>query len=135
MADISRLFAAAAYPDTSQAYLLSAALVNEIRQRHGRDVQARIAAAVAQGTAFEPAFFAVTGEPVDAAADRAWRGHRRVSRWVPVITSPSAVWTLILALAVVAFLVSARRRRGRRRRWDEEDDVEEVEQEEWPSGG
>lgn len=129
MADISRLFASAAYPDTSQAYLLSAALVNEIRQRHGRDVQARIAAGVAQGTAFEPAFFAVTGESVDAAADRAWRGHRRVSRWVPVITSPSAVWTLILGLAVVAFLFSVRRRRERRLRWDEEDEADD-----WPPG-
>jgi hypothetical protein len=126
MADIARLFASDAYPDTTQAYLLSAALVDEIRRRHGGAAIGGISARVASGSAFEAAFEAETGDTIDAAADRAWRGHRRLSRWVPVLTSPSAAWTLILGLAGVAFVVRLRRVRELRRRWEEEDENEEA---------
>jgi hypothetical protein len=124
MADIGRLFASDAYPDTTQAYLLSTALVDEIRRRHGADALGRIAERVGSGLAFDAAFAAATGESVEAAADRAWRGHRRLSRWVPVLTSPSAAWTVILALAGLAFIARLRRRKELRRRWDEEDAAE-----------
>ena len=124
MADIGRLFASDAYPDTTQAYLLSTALVDEIRRRHGVDALGRIAGRVGSGLAFDAAFAAATGESVEAAADRAWRGHRRLSRWVPVLTSPSAAWTVILALAGLAFIARLRRRKELRRRWDEEDAAE-----------
>lgn len=127
MADIARLFASDAYPDTTQAYLLSAALVAEIRSRHGSAAIGAIARHVASGLSFDAAFAAATGESVEAAAERAWRGHRRLSRWVPVLTSPSAAWTLIMALAGVAFVVRLRRVRELRRRWDEEEDGEEGE--------
>ena len=126
MADIARLFSSDAYPDTTQAYLLSAALVDEIRRRHGIDVIGRIAERVASGLAFDAAFAAATGESIEIAADRAWRGHRRLSRWVPVITSPSAAWTVILALAGLAFVARLRRRRELRRRWDEEEEQEDA---------
>ena len=122
MADIGRLFASDAYPDTTQAYLLSTALVDEIRRRHGVDTIGRIAERVGAGLPFDAAFAAATGESVEAAADRAWRGHRRLSRWVPVLTSPSAAWTVILALAGLAFIARLRRRKELRRRWDEEED-------------
>lgn len=121
MADIARLFASDAYPDTTQAYLLSAALVEDIRGHHGPAAIGAIAQQVASGLPFDAAFAAATGERVDTAADRAWRGHRRLSRWVPVLTSPSAAWTLIMILAGVAFVVRLRRVRELRRRWDEEE--------------
>jgi hypothetical protein len=131
MADIAALFASDAYPDTTQAYLLSAALVDEIRVRHGGAAIGEICAGVASGLSFEAAFASVTGESMDAAADRAWRGHRRLSRWVPVITSPSAAWTLILGLAGVAFVVRLRRVRELRRRWEEEEEREQSLESEW----
>lgn len=128
MADIARLFASDAYPDTTQAYLLSGALVDEIRRRHGAAAIGRIASRVAAGLPFDTAFAAATGESVEAAADRAWRGHRRLSRWVPVVTSPSAAWTVILALAGLAFVARLRRRNELRRRWAQEDDEAENEE-------
>jgi hypothetical protein len=127
MADIARLFASDAYPDTTQAYLLSAALVDEIRTSHGSAAIGGIARQFSSGLSFDAAFAAATGESVEAAAERAWRGHRRLSRWVPVLTSPSAAWTLIMGLAGVAFLVRLRRVRELRRRWDEEEEDEELE--------
>ena len=127
MADIARLFASDAYPDTTQAYLLSAALVDDIRNHHGSGAIGGIAQQFAAGLSFEAAFAAATGESVDTAADRAWRGHRRLSRWVPVLTSPSAAWTLIMALAAVAFVVRLRRVRELRRRWEEEEEADEEE--------
>lgn len=121
LADISRLFASDAYPDTTQAYLLSAALADDIRERHGSDVPGRIAGQVAAGQPFDAAFRTVTGESVEDAAARAWRGYREVSRWFPVLTSSSTIWTFIFVLSGVAFVVRVRRRRQLRRQWDEED--------------
>ncbi len=120
LADISRLFASDAHADTTQAYLLAAALVDDVRERHGSDVPGRIAEQVASGLPFDAAFRAVTGETVEDAAARAWRAYRQVSRWVPVATSSSTVWTLILVLSGLAFVVRVRRRRYLRRQWDEE---------------
>jgi len=125
IADIGRLFASDAPPDTAQAYLLAAALSDEIRRRHGSQVPGTIAGHVAAGLPFAAAFEAATGESVDDAAARAWRGYRQLSRWVPVITSPFAVWSLILAMATVAFVVRVRRRRARRLRWDAEETAED----------
>jgi hypothetical protein len=126
MADLSRLFASEVYPDTAQAYLLSAALVDEVRRRHGNASPGAIAEAVGSGESFEAAFLRVTGERVDDVAARAWAGHRRLTRWIPIVTSPSAVWTLILAVATLAFVFRLRRRRGQRRQWEEEEEEESL---------
>jgi hypothetical protein len=125
MADIGRLFASDAYPDTSQAYLLSAALVDDVRRRHGSASPGAIAGAVAAGQSFETAFVAVTGEGVEDVAARAWAGHRRLSRAIPIVTSPESVWTVILALAALAFVFRIRRRREQRRRWEDEEDEQD----------
>jgi hypothetical protein len=121
--DLHRLFASDAYPETSQAYLLSAALVHDVRARYGSASPGAIAGHVASGVPFEAAFERVTGERVDEVASRAWAGYRRLSHWIPIATSPSAVWLLILAVAALAFVFSLRRRRALRRRWDDEDEI------------
>jgi hypothetical protein len=119
--DVSGLFRSEAQPDTSLAYPLAAALVNDLRERHGRDVAGRIAARVRAGATFDEAFVRETGETPDAAAARAWVTYRRLSAWVPAITHVSAVWFLILLLAYCAHL-SVRRRRARlRKQWEEEE--------------
>jgi hypothetical protein len=120
LADLRRLFASDTHPDTSQAYLLAAALVDDVRERHGSESPGAIAAAVASGLPFETAFFTVTGERTEAVATRAWAGHLRLTRLLPIVTGPSAVWSLILAVAMLAFVFTIRRRRAQRRRWDEE---------------
>lgn len=125
MADLGRLFASNAYPDTAQAYLLSAALVDDVRRGHGSASPGAIAGAVASGQTFENAFLAVTGEQLEDVAARAWAGHRRLTRVIPIVTSPEAVWTAILGLSALAFVFRLRRRREQRRRWREEEEREE----------
>lgn len=121
IAELSRLFVSPSHAETTQAYLLSARLMDDLRRRHGAGFPGTIAARVATGVPFESAFAREAGESQDAAAARAWAGYRRWTAWVPAVTSPSAAWTLILALAFVAFAVQRRRRARRRRQWEHED--------------
>ena len=120
-AELTRLFVSASESDTIRAYLLSARLVHDLREQHGDGVIGAVARRVASGMPFDGAFRAETGITPDAAADAAWAGYRRWTAWVPTVTSPSAAWTLILVLAVGAFVAQRRRRARRRRQWDEEE--------------
>ncbi len=120
-AELARLFASRAQPDATSAYGLSAALVADLRQRHGAAVPGAIAARVAGGESFAGAFAAETGETPDAAAARAWTTYVRLTPWLPALTSGSAVWAFILALAGAAWIARRRARARRRRRWDEEE--------------
>jgi hypothetical protein len=126
IADVTRLFASAARPDTADAYLLSAALIEDVRRRHGSGVPGAIAGRVAAGTSFEHAFALETGETLDDATARAWASYRRVMSWVPVVTDTSALWGSILVLAFIAFVVRVRQRLARRRRWEEEEQFDDA---------
>jgi hypothetical protein len=119
--DVTRLFASAARPDTAQAYLLAAALLDELRRAHGPAFPGRVAARVATGVPFVSAFELETGETPASAADRAWRSYRRWTSWMPLATSASALWGLILAVAFVAFFVRLSKRAQRRKQWDDEE--------------
>jgi hypothetical protein len=121
IAQLTRLFTSDSVSETQQAYLLSAALVDDLRRRHGPDLPGRIAARVTDGISFDRAFQQETGLTADAAAARAWEGYRRWTAWVPAVTSPSAAWTLILVIAILAFVAQRRRRTARRRQWDDDD--------------
>jgi hypothetical protein len=127
LVDLTRLFESDAQPDTAQAYLLAAALVDDLRHRHGAALPGRVAAAVAAGVPFTRAFEQETGTSPDAAAAQAWRSYRQWTSWTPLATSGSAVWGLILALAFAAFFTRLWKRARRRREWNEEDDAETVE--------
>jgi hypothetical protein len=118
--DVTRLFASDARPDTTEAYLLAAALMDDLRRAHGAALPGRVAARVAAGVPFASAFELETGETPARAADRAWRGYRRWTTWLPLATSGSALWGLILTLAFVAFFVRLSKRARRRRQWDDE---------------
>ena len=118
--DVTRLFASNARPDTAEAYLLALALVDDLRRVHGAALPGRVAARVAAGVPFARAFELETGETPARAADRAWRTYRRWTTWLPVATSASALWGLILALAFVAFFVTLSKRARRRRQWDDD---------------
>lgn len=119
--DVSRLFQSGSQPDTTTAYLLAAALAGDIRRRHGEGVPGAIAGRVAAGAPFDEAFAAETGTTVEGAAAAAWARYRSWRRWLPVAAGPGSLWTWILVLAFIAFLVRLRKRRGRRRRWDAEE--------------
>lgn len=119
--DVTRLFASDLRPETTHAYLLAAALVDELRRQHGAAFPGRVAARVATGVPFTRAFELETGQTPAQAADRAWRSYRRWTSWMPLATSASAVWGLILVLAFVAFFVRLSKRARRRRQWDDEE--------------
>lgn len=119
--DVSRLFRSESQPDTMLAYLLAAALVEDIRQRHGPAAPGAIAGLVSRGEAFDQAFLLETGVTVDAAAAAAWSTYRGWRRWMPIVAGPAGLWSWILLLAFIAFVARLRRRRQRRRQWDEEE--------------
>lgn len=116
--DVQALFASEAAPETTTAYLLSAALVEDVRRRHGLAVPGAIAGRVAAGASFDEAFRLETGETVHAAAANAWTVYRGL-RWMPILTSATSLWGWILLLAFVAFAVRLRRRR--QKRWEEDE--------------
>jgi hypothetical protein len=119
-AELAMLFASPAQPEAALAYGLSAALVADLRRRHGAAVPGAIAARVAGGASFARAFASETGVTPDLAALRAWAVYIRWTNWVPALTSGSAVWTLILALAGAAWIARRRARVRRRRQWGED---------------
>jgi hypothetical protein len=121
LADLGRLFASDARRETATAYLLAAALVSDVRQRHGADAPGAIVDRVARGLPFARAFEVETGVTPDQAAARTWGVYRRWTSWIPVVTSGSTVWMAIMALSLVAFVATLRRRAALRRRWDQEE--------------
>jgi hypothetical protein len=123
VADVARLFQSDARPETERAYRLAAALVDDLRRRHGAALPGAIASHVARGTPFVRAFELETGETPDEAAAHAWATYRRWTTWLPFVTSGSALWTAIMALAFVAFFARLVQRARRRREWNDEDPV------------
>lgn len=121
LGDIERLFGAGTQPESASAYLLAAALVSDLQQRHGAALPGAIVDRVAHGVGFADAFVLETGETPDEAAARVWQIYRRWTSWIPVVTSAFSVWIGIFLLAAVAFLVTRRKRWQRRRQWDREE--------------
>jgi hypothetical protein len=95
-------------------------------------VPGAIAGRVGGGAPFEQAFLMETGDTVERATARAWAAYRHFNTWVPILTSPSALWGLIVALAAVAFLYRRRRRELQRRIWDDEEERAEAADEDEP---
>ena len=121
LADLERLFSSEIQPETASAYLLAAALVSDLRRRHGAAAPGAIVNRVARGAVFGEAFALETRETPDEAAARAWQGYRRWTSWIPAVTSTFSLWIGILLLTVVAFLTTLRKRWRRRRQWDLEE--------------
>lgn len=121
LADLDRLFNAGTQPESASAYLLAAALVSDLQQRHGAAVPGAIVDRVARGAGFTEAFVLETGDTPDESAARAWQIYRRWTSWIPTVTSAFSLWIGILGLAVVAYLAVRRKRWRRRRQWDREE--------------
>lgn len=121
LADVERLFNAGRQPESASAYLLAAALVSDLQQRHGAAVPGAIVDRVAHGAGFAEAFALETGETPDETAARAWQIYRRWTSWIPAVTSALSLWIGILVLAVVAFVATRRKRWQRRQQWDRDE--------------
>jgi hypothetical protein len=113
--------------DQTRAYALSGAFVHDLFQRHGQTACKEILMRVHQGTPFEIAFGAATGNTPLQAASEFWRRQRIWTAWVPIVTSSTTLWLAVTMLAILAIYVRRRRNRKMEEEWAKEDesDVEE----------
>ena len=119
--EVEHLFGSDGREQTARAYLLAAALMDDLRQRHGATLPGAVAHRVGAGMAFERAFILEAGETPGPAALRAWAAYWRWTNWIPAVTSTSTVWVVILVMAALAFVVRRRRAARLRRQWADED--------------
>ena len=98
----------------ARSYAVSAALVRYLLQQRGGDVVGAILAGVSHGADFDDAFASAAGESVGAFARGYFRRETSWTRWVPFVTSSTALWMAITALALLA--IKRRRERDARLR-------------------
>jgi len=121
MDDVNDLFQAGP-SGAGRAYALASAFVRHIINTQGPDVPARILDAVASGIPFGVAFERATGRSL---VDTERGFHAELTswtRWLPLLTSPFVLWTIVALLALCAIYVRRRRSAERRRQWEEEDE-------------
>ena len=107
----------------ARSYALSAAFVRYTLRRFGAASTGRTLAAVAAGAPFGAAFRSATGAPL-AEAEKAFFRHEALwGTWVPFLTSTTALWFGITALALLAIRRRRRRDAELRERWALEDAV------------
>ncbi|MCP4204628.1 MAG: hypothetical protein GY769_22190 [bacterium] len=106
----------------ARAYALAGAFVRDLVNRYGGEFPAELLRAVAAGEEFPVAFEAATGSSLGEAEDSFWRRFTFWYRWLPFLTSSTALWMAIVLLALLAI----RRRRRRDRLLKEQWDLEEA---------
>ncbi|MEO2197050.1 MAG: hypothetical protein ABGY72_13280, partial [bacterium] len=104
-----------------RGYAVASALVRDLLRVHGENGAARVLSLLGQGQGFDAAFVGATGEPLTHALDRFWSRQRVWGRWLPFLTGPAFLWSLITMLALFAIGANRRRRAEQRRVWDEEE--------------
>lgn len=105
-----------------RAYALSGAFVQDLVNRHGPEFPAVLLGEVASGTDFDRAFELASGESLAEAQNTFWRRFTLWYRWIPFLTSSTALWLGVTALALLA----GRRRRRRTRLLHEQWELEEA---------
>jgi hypothetical protein len=104
----------------ARAYRLSDAFVRDLLEQHGPDLPARLLRRIRAGAPFDRAFQQVTATTVDSASEAFWDRRWMWATWLPWITSPSVLYSVMTLMALAgAWRVYVRRRR--RRRLDEDD--------------
>ncbi|MBM62510.1 MAG: hypothetical protein CL484_06125 [Acidobacteria bacterium] len=104
-----------------RAYTISGALVRYLLVTYGDTSMGHILALMGEGQPFEAAFEELIGETVDRATDKFWSQQTFLSWWVPFLTGPAFLWTVITLLALYATTVRRRRRTAQHLRWLEEE--------------
>jgi hypothetical protein len=103
------------------AYLLAGALVNDMIVTYGREAFGDFVGRLARGESLDDAIIGAFGvSPL--LFEQRWRAHldRRYA-WIPLITSSTALWVVVMGVAIAAY--AAKRRRSRRivAAWAEEE--------------
>jgi hypothetical protein len=104
-----------------RAYRLSGIFVRELLDQYGQALAAKVLRAMREGATFDAAFEASAGVTVDEASRAFWHRRRLWATWVPWVTSPAALWTVVTVLAVAAILRFRWRRAARRRQQEQEE--------------
>jgi len=103
------------------AYRLSDALVAHMITAYGREAFGAFVDRLAEGRSFEEALIGAFGVSASRFEQR-WRAHldRRYA-WIPLITSSTALWVVVMGVTIAAY--AAKRRRSRRivAAWAEEE--------------
>jgi hypothetical protein len=115
----------------ARAYAVSGGFVGFLLRRHGPAVTGAILARVGRDLPFDAAFREATGESLAAAEAAFWRRQTLWHRWVPFVTSSTALWIGVTLLALWAI----RRRRERDARLAERWAREEAWAEPRPADG
>jgi len=104
----------------ARAYTLAAAFVRDLIRRYGVNAPADILRRVAEGQTFERAFAMATGESVALAEDSFWHRHRFWTALGPFLTTPTALWMVVTAVALLAII--RRRQQRAAKRWDQDEE-------------
>jgi hypothetical protein len=101
--------------------VFSEALVGHVIATYGRQAFGTFVSRLAEGESFDDALvgaFSVTPERFE----ERWRTHlTRRYTWIPVITSSTVLWVLMMAVAFVAYAAKRRRNRRTVAAWAEEE--------------
>lgn len=120
--DLARLDRRFGRPEeVAQAYAMAGAFVRDLVNQNGRDFPAGLLAAVASGTDFQDAFESATGHSLAEAEDSFWRRFTFWYRWLPFLTSSTALWIVIVLLALLAGRRRRQRVRALKERWELEE--------------
>ena len=124
LADLGPLFGATS-SDAGRAYAMSGAFVRYLFDQFGPTIGARILYEVSRGTSFGESFLLVTGQAVASVEASFWQRTVLWYRWIPFLTSSSALWIAITLLALLAIRSRRSKRAVMRAHWDDEDRVDE----------
>ena len=106
---------------SATAYAVSVAFVRYLLDKEGERTAAKILDHVAEGKTFRRAFRAATGRSLQSVEADFWADFDFWNRWVPFLTSSTALWMFVVFVALLAF----RRRREKdeelRQIWDAEE--------------
>ncbi len=101
----------------ARAYALSASFVRFILRRHSPASSGRTLALIAAGEPFDEAFRSATGAPLSEVEAAFFRREAFWGTWVPFLTSSTALWIGVTALALLAIRGRRRRDAEMRERW------------------
>jgi hypothetical protein len=104
----------------TRGYSLSAAVVRDLIAQHGADAPARALRLVRDGASFDDAVATVAGRPPGAVEDAFWNRQRVWTVWVPLFTSDSVFWFLVILVAGLAVWRRRRQSAAIRRQWEDE---------------
>lgn len=109
-------------PSVQKAYLLSESLVRFLMTSLGPDIPRRVLAERADGVPFEEAVRTVTGRSLLGLEREFWAQQTAWRRWIPVMTSSTIVWAVIMLTAWAAFRKQRQRAAAVKRQWEKEEE-------------